>query len=94
MAYYTRLLTDETWVRVPQDLPKYYGGLVLIGNTPALQVGVRGSIPLPSTKHIWDYCQLGRRPGLELGGRKFESCIPDQNIRKRGRVAYGASLEN
>ena len=27
---------------------------------------------------IWVYCQLGRRPGLELGGCRFKSCYPDQ----------------
>lgn len=28
-------------------------------------------------KSIWVYCQLGRRPGLELGGWEFKSLYPD-----------------
>ena len=43
----------------------YIGGLVLIGNTLALQVRVRGSIPLSSTKIIRKCYRLGERHSLE-----------------------------
>ena len=34
-----------------------------------------------------EVAQLGRAPGLGLGGRRFESCLPDIRINIHGGVA-------
>ena len=63
-----------SWVRFPDaEQRSFNGGLVLIGNTPALQVGVRGSIPLSSTKFMQQWNGVGALWRCILVSRKGSS---------------------